>query len=147
MQNFNKYCSYIFLLSVVILSGCASVGASGTAGNVTGTWKFKDPNYGPQMLTFRRDGMYELDYDGNGVKDIWGTYRISQNWLIMNDIGGDFIFDCGQQGAYYYKVTGKELTFILMADQCPSRHEAMSVQWVRASKPNENQATAPEIKI
>lgn len=98
---------------------------------ITGSWKFNDPANGPQKITFAKDGTYQLDFDGDGKKDIWGLYRISQDWIILNDIGGDFVFDCGQQGAYSYRIVDDVLTFKIMADQCPSRSQAMSEQWAR----------------
>lgn len=122
------------VLTVLITSGCISTRYYGTAGNLMGTWKFKDSQNGPQTLTFTKDGVTELDTDGDAIKDIWGSYRLSRNWLFMNDVGGDFVFDCGQEGTYQYKVNGDELVFTLMADQCPSRSEAMSVVWVKVHK-------------
>jgi len=103
---------------------------------ITGSWKFNDSVNGPQKLSFNKDGTYHLDFDGDGKKDIWGLYRLSQDWIIMNDIGGDFVFDCGQQGAYSYHIDDDVLTFRIMADQCPSRSQAMSEQWLRITEPN-----------
>ncbi len=102
---------------------------------ITGCWKFKDPENGPQRLTFKKDGTYQLDFEDDGKKDIWGHYRVSRDWVIMNDVGGDFVFDCGQQGAYTYRIEDNILTFNIMGDQCPSRSQAMSVQWERLKKP------------
>lgn len=98
---------------------------------ITGCWKFKDPENGPQRLTFKKDGTYQLDFEDDGKKDIWGNYRVSRDWIIMNDVGGDFVFDCGQQGAYTYRIEDNILTLSVMGDQCPSRSQAMSVQWKR----------------
>lgn len=129
------YFSLLIGSLVLAMAGCASTGAyRGTTGNVIGSWKFKDQNFGPQVLTFRDDGIYEVDYDGDGEKDIWGSYRISRDWLFLNDLGGDFIFDCGQDGAYTYRVKNDIMTFMLMADQCPSRQEAMDVERVKIHK-------------
>ena len=123
-------------LFILIASGCATLDYTGTAGNIIGSWKFKNDQNGPQTLTFKRGGVYELDTDGNGSKDIWGSYRLSRDWLILNDVGGDFAYDCGQEGAYLYRVSpnNEEITFTLMADQCPPRTKAMSVEWSRIHK-------------
>ena len=107
-----------------------------TKDKITGSWQFKDPVNGIQRLKFLRDGTYQLDFNGDGKKDIWGEYRLSQDWLIMNDVGGDFVFDCGQQGAYRFDITNDVLTFRLMGDQCQSRTQAMSVEWVRVNEKN-----------
>lgn len=109
-----------------------------TQNKITGTWQFKDLVNGQQKLKFLKDGTYQLDFDGDGKKDIWGLYRQSQDWIIMNDIGGDFVFDCGQQGAYTFKITDDVLTFRQMGDQCQSRTQAMSVEWVRVKEYRRN---------
>ena len=114
---------------------------------ITGSWKFKDSNDGPQKITFLKDGTYNLDFDGDGKRDIWGSYRISQDWIILNDVGGDFVFDCGQQGAYSFRINDDILTFTMMADQCPSRSQAMSVQWARAIEPKRIIETPIMMKI
>jgi hypothetical protein len=121
---------------VLVASGCATLAYTGTAGNIFGAWKFKDPQNGPHTLTFKRDGIFELDTDGNGEKNIWGSYRLSQDWLILNDLGGESTFDCGQEGAYRYRVSKNDLdlTFTLMADQCPPRTQALSPVWTRIIK-------------
>lgn len=105
-----------------------------TSNKIVGTWQFKDPVNGQQKLKFLKDGTYELDFNGDGKKDIWGEYRQSQDWVIMNDIGGDFVFDCGQQGAYRFEITNDVLKFHIMGDQCQSRTQAMSVDWVRVQE-------------
>jgi hypothetical protein len=102
-----------------------------TSKKITGSWKFQDPNNGPQKLTFHKNGNYELDFDGDGKKDIWGLYKIAQDWLILKDIGGDFVFDCSQQGAYTFRIENDVLTLMTMGDQCPSRSQAMSMPWLR----------------
>lgn len=103
--------------------------------DITGSWQFKDPANGQQRLKFLKDGTYHLDFDGDGRKDIWGVYKVAQDWVIMNDVGGDFVFDCGQQGAYSFAISDDDvLTFRLMGDQCQSRTQAMSVEWVRVKE-------------
>ena len=89
-----------------------------TKHQLTGSWQFKDPANGQQRLKFLKDGTYQLDFDGDGQKDIWGIYKVSQDWVIMNDTGGDFVFDCGQQGAYSFRISDDDvLTFRSMGDQ------------------------------
>ena len=103
---------------------------------ITGSWKFQDPNNGPQKLTFLKNGTYELDFDGDGNRDIWGLYKIAQDWLILKDVGGDFVFDCSQQGAYTYRIENDVLTLMMVGDQCPSRSQAMGMPWQRVIEHN-----------
>ena len=132
------------ILFALIAGGCATLEYGGTSGYIVGAWRFKKAENGPQTLTFKRDGTFELDTDGNGARNIWGSYRISRDWLILNDIGGESTFDCGQEGAYLYKVSknNEDLGFTLMADQCPPRTQAMSQQWTRIHK-----KLPPQVKI
>lgn len=130
-----KFCFGLLIGTFVLApAGYASVEFIGTAGSVIGKWKYKDTNLGPQILTFRKDGVYEVDTNGDGTKDIWGSYRISRDWFFLNDIGGDFVSDCAQQGAYTYRVKNNVLTFTLTADQCVPRSEAMIVEWQKIPK-------------
>jgi hypothetical protein len=123
-------------LLVFIPAGYAMGEYGGTNGNIIGAWKFKSSENGPQTLTFKKDGTFELDTDGNGVRNIWGSYRLSRDWLILNDVGGESTFDCGQEGAYIYKVSknDEDLKFTLMADQCVPRTQALSAEWTRIIK-------------
>lgn len=126
---------FVFVLAVILgvtaTDSFAKEFAAFANKKITGCWKFKDPENGPQRLTFKKDGTYQLDFEDDGKKDIWGRYRVSRDWVIMNDVGGDFVFDCGQQGAYTYRIEDDILTLNLMGDQCPSRAQAMSVEWKR----------------
>lgn len=129
-----KIVQYCFLVSLILALPFMTSNVSARElfrQKIVGKWKFKDPANGPQNLSFLKNGTYELDFDGDGNKDIWGAYRISQDWIIMNDVGGDFVFDCGQQGAYKFNIEEGVMSFTLMADQCPSRTQAMSVEWAR----------------
>lgn len=130
----------IILLAVVFGATATNSYAKEFAGfanrKITGSWKFKDPENGPQKLTFKKDGTYQLDFENDGKDDIWGHYRVSRDWLFMNDIGGKLVFDCGQQGAYIFRIEDNVLTLDLMGDQCPSRSQAMSVKWQRLIEHN-----------
>ena len=143
----NYFIAAIVLLAVAAVS-CpvfAKEFRAITSDKIAGSWQFKDPVNGKQKLKFFKDGTYQLDFNGDGKKDIWGEYRESQDWLIMNDTGGDFVFDCGQQGAYRFNITNDVLKFRLMGDQCESRTQAMSVEWVRVKE--HNRVIEPPIKI
>ena len=139
MRKLFRYFIFVALALMVSMSASKSFAKEFRAissKKITGSWKFSDPANGPQKLSFGKDGTYQLDFDGDGKKDIWGSYRLSQDWIIMNDVGGDFVFDCGQQGAYTYSITDDVLTFKIMADQCPSRSQAMTEQWTRVVEHN-----------
>jgi hypothetical protein len=136
--------SGLMAVCLFLAVGCASLEYYGTKGYIVGAWRFKNPENGPQTLTFKRDGTFELDTDGNGIKNIWGSYRLSQDWVILNDVGGESTFDCAQEGAYSYQVSKNDetLKFTLMADQCVPRTQAMSMEWSRIHK-----RLAPPVKI
>lgn len=144
-----------FIAAVVLLTIAAVVPPAAfakefrgiTSGHITGSWQFKDPINGQQKLKFLKDGTYQLDFNDDGKKDIWGEYRQSQDWIIMNDTGGDFLFDCGQQGAYRFAIKNDVLTFRLMGDQCVSRTQAMSVEWVRINEHNRSIESPIMMKI
>lgn len=92
-----------------------------------------DPAANPVQLTFHANRTYALDYDNDGIKDIWGEYRTSNDWIILKDVGGNFAPDCGHEGAYRFKLTERRMDFNIIADQCPYRAQALAISWERTS--------------
>lgn len=120
---------------MLLFSGCAGLnGMDNDYGNVRGSWKYKDPAANPVTLTFNKNNTYELDYNNDGVKDIWGEYKISNNWIILKDVGGDFALDCGYEGAYKFKIKGDTVDFSVLGDQCLYRAQALAISWQKTSR-------------
>lgn len=118
-------------LALLFLTGCEAVDMlMGSHNPFVGKWQLKDPSQGSQVLTFRKDYVFEVDRDGDGAKDVWGTYTLyfDKRFTIANE-GGDMSNDCYQPGTYHYKFSGNKLKFILIADECSSRRDSLGSVW------------------
>ena len=116
---------------VLFLCGCEVVEmAMGWHNPFVGKWMKKDGS--GLTVKLRKDYVYEVDLEGDGTKDIWGTYRLPfQDEIIFKDEGGKVGIDCHQDGMYSFKFSHGDLRFYLVGDECSARREAMSTAWHR----------------
>ncbi len=124
---------WISLGAAVLMSGCTLMEmVRETYVPLVGSWKLKDSSQGSMTVTFSKNQAYEVDTDGNGTKDIWGQYKVTfNNQITFRDEGGDIGRDCFQEGIYSYKISGGELQYTLIGDQCADRIKALNMTWVR----------------
>ena len=113
-------------------AGCCCAGHSSQSGpkGLSGVWRFKDRYEGNDLLTFRTNG-YEVDFDGDGGKDVWGQYDLNWGKITFTDKGGKIGDDCHRSGTYKYILSGDELKFVLISDTCSSRVNSLGHLWVR----------------
>ena len=126
MKNF-----FGIVLAVVIFTGCAATDMlMGWHNPFVGKWTLKDSSQGNPVVTFRKDHVFEVDHEGDGVKDVWGTYTLyfDQRFTIVNE-GGNMPNDCYQPGTYHYKFSRNTLKFFVIADECSSRRESLGLTW------------------
>ncbi len=93
----------------------------------------KSKDYGLLVLTFKKDKTFEVDYNADGERDIWGRFELLDNRIKFIDDKPRIISDCYEAGFYYYKIEGNELNFDLLADQCKPRKEVLNDTMVRLS--------------
>ena len=116
----------------VFVSGCSWVdGTWSRAPRLIGAWEFKDSFQGPLVLTFRKDQTFEVDYNADGKKDIWGQYELWEKRIKLTDDKPRVITDCFEPGFYYYAIDNNELHFDLLADHCRPRKYVLSLPMVR----------------
>ena len=116
----------------VFVSGCSWVdGTWSRAPRLIGAWEFKDSSQGPLVLTFRKAQTFEVDYNADGKKDIWGQYELWENRIKFTDDKPREITDCFEPGFYYYLIKNHELYFDLLADHCRPRKYVLSLPMVR----------------
>ena len=119
------------ILLVFVFAGCEATDMlMGWHNPFVGKWTLKDSSQEKQVMTFRKDYIFELDREGDGTKDVWGTYALffDQRLTIDNE-GGDIENDCHQPGSYYYKFSGKGLKIFMIGDECSSRRESLGSAW------------------
>ena len=128
--------SFGIALAVLVFAGCEATDMlMGWHNPFVGKWTLKNSSQGNQLLTFRKDNIFEVDLEGDGTKDIGGTYTLyfDQRMTIHND-GGNVPTDCYQPGTYNYKFSGNTLKFFVIADECSSRRESLGAVWQKARR-------------
>lgn len=128
----------LFFSGIVLLSaGCSTSPGHyldayyGQPNLLKGSWVYADPQNGPVVLTFHKDRTFELDGDGDGKKDIGGTYELFENRVTFKEEYPQQMTQCTQWGYYNYAVEHANLNFTVMADQCDPRELVLSQPFVR----------------
>ena len=125
-------------LSIFVLafsfSGCCPLLekiAGKPSSTILGAWKFKNDAHGPQILTFRKDNTYRVDFYGDGTEDIIGRYGLLRGRIRMDGENPRINTECYTPGFFKYTILRDELGFVLLADQCNPRKRALSAARIR----------------
>lgn len=88
--------------------------------SIVGTWGISagERTY---AFTFTADGKYLVDFGGDGKIDVYGTYSVSQNQVTIKDTNGDMACRGDKGGTYQYAVSGNQITFTMVNDDCNFR--------------------------
>lgn len=110
-----------FLL--LLLCSCLScAGPEHSYQRLVGDWQYLDPaRQGPLTLSFKPNYQYEVDFHGDGAKDIWGKIELFQNKIKMTEEKAAYRTDCRQAGFYDFQLTNEQLVFLEFADECLPR--------------------------
>lgn len=123
-------------LFLSINSGCASLELVSTHNDrMVGSWKIKDNPNRPLILTFKNDQTFEVDFQADGAKDIWGRYLIIGDMIKFDDADEKCRSDCTEPGFFHYHIRGNRLDFDYLADACVPRKSILKWEWVREKSP------------
>lgn len=136
------------LLSVAILAGVAVAAVGCGKRDYTYMKPPKDTLYGvwaklgtdgaeATRITFRENNTYEIDMDGDQVRDIWGTFTLADKKMVLltNDSQAE---QCPAETAKYrYSFHGKNVLRFsgIKADRCADRRANLALPWVRVEPP------------
>lgn len=136
------------LLSVAILAGVAVAAAGCGKRDYTYMKPAKDTLYGvwakhgtdgveATRITFRENNTYEIDMDGDQVRDIWGTFTLADKKMVLftNDPSAE---QCpGETAKYRYGFHGKNVVRFtpVKIDRCVDRRANLTLPWVRIEPP------------
>lgn len=88
--------------------------------DITGKW-LMDTAYGPLAIHFMEDGTYNVDLGNDGEIDVFGNYTLSNGEVTFKDNGGKMACPPELEGIYSYTLTGDEMIFHLVSDDCEDR--------------------------
>ena len=123
----------------VLICGCAYLKSPASDyQRLVGNWAYQNRADGPLVLRFKDDQTYEVDFEDDGKKDIWGRIEFWQDKLKMTGEKASYITDCRQAGFYGYSLKGNRLDFVELADECLPRKMALSLPRKKMVRPQRN---------
>ena len=113
--------------TLILINACASYPHSGQAA-LTGTWT----NSLGTVWTCAVDGSFDVDLNGDGKRDAWGTVTVSGNTATIQRVGGINPKGCNGPGVYHFTRPDKDsLQFTLVSDACKLRKKNVLLSWRR----------------
>jgi hypothetical protein len=119
----------LFLCCVVLIliNACATYPRSGQAA-LTGTWV----NSLGTVWTCRADGTFDVDLNGDGKRDAWGTVSVAGDTATIQRVGGINPKGCNGPGVYKFTRRDKDsLQLTLVSDACKLRKKNALLPWHR----------------
>ena len=92
---------------------------------IAGTWVREGTTV---MITFDKEGKYQVDFTGDGEINVWGACEIKKETLIFNDEKG---MASEFPGEYKWSITENKLTFTLINDPTDGRSSLLTGVWIR----------------
>lgn len=96
---------------------------------LTGSW-VRDFSGTSIMITFDKEGKYQVDFTGDGETDVLGSCEVKKESLIFHDEEGMASQDPGE---YKWSLTENKLTFTLIDDPTDGRSLLLPGDWIRKS--------------
>jgi hypothetical protein len=104
------------------------------ADQLVGTWK-KSSDMGSATLTLSADKKTTVEFTGDDVIDVWGSYEISGTKITLTDEGGDY--SSGQSGTYTFEFIEDSLRFTIVNDPVLGRSRLVKGSWAKVDEPEE----------
>ena len=110
---------------LVMLNACATYPKSG-ASALVGTWT----NSMGTVWTIKADGMFDVDLNHDGKRDVWGKYTVAGDTVTLRDTSGHAPKGCNGPGVYKFNRSDKDaLQFTLVSDKCKNRKQNVPLGW------------------
>ncbi len=98
---------------------------------VVGKWT-KSSGESVSEFTMTADNRYEVEFTGDDVIDVLGSYEIAKNQITFSDDGGDY--SSIEPGVYEFKVTETTITFTSVDDPTDGRRMLVEGTWSKATE-------------
>jgi len=123
-MKFNKALAYLLILTALVITGCKDREPA----EPKGTWIKHSTNSEKQALgtlELKDNSLFFFTTQAPGHTDTKGRYSLTENQITFEDD------TCYSPGTYTYRVSKKEITFILLSDHCAERVKILEGQWSR----------------
>ncbi len=130
----NNWMNIVLGIVLVCTSGCAYFDRQAVQyRKLRGDWIFGDKELnGPMVLRFKKNRTYEVDFDNDGKKDIWGKVEFFNDMIKFTGEEASIITNCRNPGFYEQNIKNGHLELPAFADEC--RPRTVSLAAVREKK-------------
>lgn len=130
----------LLFIGLLISAGCATITELNPLSffpknnnNIVGLWRRRtEPSSGTFTIRFKNDNTFEVDFSGDGKRDIWGTYALLSNGMLkITDSEDCKETICRHAGFYTCRLTSNNLIITLYVDECAPRKYSLDTLWER----------------
>jgi len=82
------------------------------------------------IFNMTSDHKFQVEFTGDDVQDVWGSYAISGTQITFTDEGGDY--SSGESGVYEFKLSDSSLTLTEVNDPVDGRRTLVEGTWSKA---------------
>lgn len=127
--------AYFFVLASLLLSSCSYPNHQRIKYNqIVGQWKTEDTQKTPLVIKFRKDQTYEVDFEGDGNKDVWGKIEFWQDKIKFTQENALDYIQCQEAGVYDYSIQRNKLDLVEFADECEARKISLKYPRLRIAR-------------
>ena len=120
----------LLLAAALLFTILSCMAQDNPADKLVGTWK-KSSDQGSATLTLSADKKTTVEFTGDDVIDVWGSYKISGTKITLTDEGGDY--SSGQSGTYTFEFVEDSLRFTIVNDPVRGRSSLVKGSWAKAA--------------
>ena len=120
----------VLVATALLFSILACYGQNDPTEQVVGTWiKVVDTN--TITLSLTADNKSQVEFTGDEVLDVWGSYEISGTQITFNDEGGEY--GANEAAVYEFKVSDTAISFTEVNDPVGGRRMLVEGSWSKAA--------------
>ena len=121
----------LLITAALLFSLITCFGQNDPAKQVVGTWK-KVVDANEITITLKADNKSEVEFTGDDVIDVYGSYKISGVQITFTDEGGDY--SSGTSGVYEFKLSENKMTLTIVDDPVDGRSMVVEGTWTKATE-------------
>jgi hypothetical protein len=121
----------LFLASALLFFLLSCTGQDDPGKQVVGTW-VKHLETNTVTLSLSAENKSEVEFNGDDIIDVYGSYEISGTQITFHDEGGEF--SSGTSGVYEFTLGDNSITFTKVDDPVDGRSMVVGGTWSKAAE-------------
>lgn len=129
IMKLKKISKTLLVTSALLISVLSCFGQNDPAEHLVGSWiKLVDGN--KISFNLKADNKSEVEFTGDDVIDVYGSYKVSGSQITFTDEGGDY--SSGTSGVYEFKISENKMTLTIVSDTVRGRSMVVKGTWTLA---------------